>query len=399
MEILYHHKNTYYSKAVAISIDEIINALQLLENDIVTICPNNIIRYVQQKKSLPPYVRIIKNLFFFRPLFELIYNFIIYLKFKKIKRPNLILSRYGPFEFVSVWFAKKNKIPVILYMEFTYMRHYRHTHSIINKLIFNKIANHIERQNLKAADAIIVISQELKNYLIAKLEVDGKKIYVIHNGVNPYEFSVNIIKKEHSYQNPVPKNRMIVGFVGSISLWCGLDILIKAIHDLIKSDILKNIHLLSIIQVEEQRLWRFIKKYIFDNNLVNHISFLEELEHSKIPSLISLMDICIIPDHCSYTSPMKLFEYMAMAKPCIVAGTPAIREIIIHGENGYIIKSGDATELKEAIVLLANNKELRDRLGNNARRTILERGYTWENNAKKIIRIYNDVIRTKSICN
>jgi glycosyltransferase involved in cell wall biosynthesis len=67
-----------------------------------------------------------------------------------------------------------------------------------------------------------------------------------------------------------------------------------------------------------------------------------------------------------------LFEGMAMAKPVIVTQTRATESYITHGENGLLVKEGDAEDLKQNIEKLLNNKELRGKLGTNARAYALQ---------------------------
>ncbi|MEJ7623122.1 MAG: glycosyltransferase family 4 protein [Pyrinomonadaceae bacterium] len=69
--------------------------------------------------------------------------------------------------------------------------------------------------------------------------------------------------------------------------------------------------------------------------------------------------------------PISLLEAMALKLPSISTNISAIPEAVYHGENGILIPPGDANALTEAIILLATNPELRDRLSEKGSRDVL----------------------------
>ena len=129
--------------------------------------------------------------------------------------------------------------------------------------------------------------------------------------------------------------------------------------------------------------------YIKENKLSQYITLVNKVPYSEVPSYISVMDIAVMPNSNFSGSPIKIFEYMAMKKPCVAMATPAIKEIIKNKFNGYLVNN--TKELEEAIYKLVNNKKLRKKFGENARRTILKKRYTWDNNAKRIVEMYNSL--------
>jgi glycosyltransferase involved in cell wall biosynthesis len=57
-----------------------------------------------------------------------------------------------------------------------------------------------------------------------------------------------------------------------------------------------------------------------------------------------------------------VFDICAAGVPFVTADTPAIREVFTHGENAFVIPAGDADALADAIVLLKDNQELREKI-------------------------------------
>ena len=82
---------------------------------------------------------------------------------------------------------------------------------------------------------------------------------------------------------------------------------------------------------------------------------------------MNLIDIAVAPyfeNRLKDASPMKLFEYMAMAKPVIIPGVGQVTEIILNMESGVLVEA-------ENILSLYGDKSLASRLGENARKTAL----------------------------
>lgn len=104
-------------------------------------------------------------------------------------------------------------------------------------------------------------------------------------------------------------------------------------------------------------------------------------------ALIGRADICLLPltrtsIASRYTSPLKLFEYMAMGKPTVVADLPSIREVLHDGEQALLVAPDDPAAMAAAMARLTADPELRGRLGRAA--AALAPSYTWERRARRI---------------
>lgn len=107
---------------------------------------------------------------------------------------------------------------------------------------------------------------------------------------------------------------------------------------------------------------------------------------AEVPRYLISADILILPntregESETYTSPIKLFEYLAAGKAIIASDLPSIREILTE-ESAYFVPSGDPQALAEAIQTLAKDNVLRAKLSE--RTKALSTSYTWNARAKLI---------------
>jgi glycosyltransferase involved in cell wall biosynthesis len=84
-----------------------------------------------------------------------------------------------------------------------------------------------------------------------------------------------------------------------------------------------------------------------------------------------------------YTSPLKLFEYMAAGAPIVATELPAIREVIQHGDNGWLVAPDNPSELAAGIRHLLENRQLGSAMAAKAARDA--QSYTWEKRAARIV--------------
>ena len=85
-----------------------------------------------------------------------------------------------------------------------------------------------------------------------------------------------------------------------------------------------------------------------------------------------------------FTSPLRLFEYMAAGKPIVATGVPSVLEILKPGENSVVTPTDNGGEFIQALDLVLTDSELCARISERARSDAAE--YTWEKRVKKIIK-------------
>jgi glycosyltransferase involved in cell wall biosynthesis len=84
-------------------------------------------------------------------------------------------------------------------------------------------------------------------------------------------------------------------------------------------------------------------------------------------------------------------EAMAAARPVLACHGQGIEEIIQHRSNGWLVSPDNLQELTDALLALLPNAEIRERLGDAGRQTILQ-GFTLAHQAEQLARLYRECV-------
>ncbi len=202
-----------------------------------------------------------------------------------------------------------------------------------------KAVENIEKFVYKNSKGIVFISQTLKE--------EFEKHFVLPQSiVLPLCFSEQVAdadKKEFDVLNEVY-------YIGSFQVWKGVDTLIKSAKYLPVNSKIKLIGSGG----NEEALKALVKELGVDDN----VEFLGRMPHAKVEELLKTKTrICVLPNNTSvfdkFTSPLKLFEYMASFNAVVASDIPSIKEIT----NGVALefRAGDGMDLGEKLTYLLNN--------------------------------------------
>ena len=287
----------------------------------------------------------------------------------KLEKLDFIFTIFHPFHLVpkaAVEAAKELQIPSIIKVDDAI---YEKTSGI--KLLQRKIEKKINGKTLRSGTKILVSNNDTKKIIINEYKVNPEKIEIIPNGVN-----LSIFK------NSLEKNPMKIVFAGAMYYHRGLDVLLESIPKIIKEipDV-KFVLLGSGAELEN------LKKIVLDKNLEESVEFKGWIDREKIPENISDASIGIGPlrltDVTSRALPIKVLEYMSVSLPIIAQKGTLPEDVLVNEKNGYFIDG--AKDLAEKIILLLNNPEKIQSMGNNSLNMVQK--FSWNN-------IVNDIINS-----
>lgn len=291
-------------------------------------------------------------------------------------KPDVLLFRFQPLhEFLLSIVGLSFVYPVVL--EVNAVR------SIENHKARPRISDYLDHLSLSCASRSFVVSQRLREHIVEHYRIDARRIGVIENGVDVEEFHPATTDCEVRRKLGL-ENRLVVGFVGSFRPWHGINYLITLAEEVVPQ--IPEVFFLLVGDGADRQLY---ERKVHELGLTGHFAFTGRVEHAEVPRFLVSMDVVMAPvvkgsfSGEFHGSPLKIFEYMAMAKAVIAPPLGQVREVIEHGISGLLIDSDDTHNLAQAILNLHRDPLLRKRLGENARARVMER-YTWKSNAAKV---------------
>ncbi len=308
-------------------------------------------------------------------LAELLFNFPtgfrVFLALSK-ERPSFIYERYALNNFAGVLSASLMKIPIVLEVnDATVIERSR-------PLVLSRLARSIEAWALRRATLIVTISNHFRFLLSQNFDIAKEKILVLPNAINEKDYFLEEEKKLARKDYGIPAGATVLGCVGAFVPWHGLQFLVESVSEVVDS---QNLFFFFIgdgpvrpaVEDTARRL-----------GLAELVVFTGFVPACKIPYLLELVDICVIPQSNDHCSPMKLFEYMAARKPIILPSFPPLLDTITDEKEGIFFAPNDHEGLKNTICRLSSSHDLRQELGKKAWDRVTSQ-YTWHENSMKVL--------------
>lgn len=237
------------------------------------------------------------------------------------------------------------------------------------------------KPRLRKIAGIITISDSLKNLIAQKYNVYGHKITTAHDAVDLNEFNGLLPKEEVRRALGLPGDKNMVVYTGSIFKQKGVFVLIKT------AALFGEKWLFLIVGGGPGDESGTVKKLISNQELKN-IVLTGYIPHKEIIKYLAAADILVIPNSNLdertrlFTSPLKLFEYMASNRPIAASATPTILEVL-NNSNAMLVEPDNPAALKEGLLRIFSDEKRAELLAQNARKEV--ENYTWEKRAVKIL--------------
>ncbi len=375
MNILYHHR-TKSRDGQAIHIEELQRALRQRGHEVVEVSPRadedvplggESVRLARLGAALPTSLREVA---------EWAYNAISYRALvRTIRRrcPDLIYERYALGNIAGLVAAQQFGIPLFLEVNSSLAKERQD----FGGLRFPSVARHLETQLLHRADRLFVVSEALRSRFVAAGH-PPERLVTSHNAVDLERFDRRLAAEEAKRRLGL-SDKLIIGFTGFMREWHRIDQLIEVIA---RGDgALSRAHLLI---VGDSKVSAPLRALAEASGVGNRLTMTGVVAHEDLASYIAAFDVAVQAGSPDCASPLKLFEYMAMAKAIVMPDVAGVREVVTSGAEALLFRQDSRDDLTKAILTLLNDAALRERLGNAAYHRLVAAGHTWDNNAARI---------------
>lgn len=316
-------------------------------------------------------------------------------KIKKILTIDLFSLRFFPFltfliqifsfslfALFYILFKYRKELDKIVFFSHDYIPLY--FLSFFSKKIFYDVHhfpgnNFLYKRVMKKSFGFAVQTRWKVKALKEQFGIGAEKIVYWPNGTDIEKFIINVDQIEARNKIDLPRNKKIVLYTGQLFGWKGVDTLIRVIKFLDKDTY---IYLVGGAENDIKKL----KKEIREAN-DNRIIFFPFQHHELMPFWMKAADVLVLPNTAKqkvslyYTSPMKLFEYMASGRPIVASNIPSLTEIL-NKKNAFIAEADNPHSFAQKINYALEFPNPALSLAQQAQRDV--RKYSWKNRAKKI---------------
>jgi teichuronic acid biosynthesis glycosyltransferase TuaC len=227
----------------------------------------------------------------------------------------------------------------------------------------------------ESARKIICVSDKVRRLLT---EVTGGEVAteVVYNGTDSELFA----------PGPDLEQTPTILAVGNLSVGKGQDLVLKALARL--KDSYPDLRCRIIGDGADRDRFATLAGRL---EISDRVQFCGWQSRSEVADAMSNCTVFVLPSRYEALGCVYL-EAMACAKPAIACHGQGIDEIIHHGRNGWLISVDSLEELEEALRTLLGSPELRAKIGQAARQTIVS-GLTLSHQAEHLLRIYQEAAR------
>ncbi|MBC7249760.1 MAG: glycosyltransferase family 4 protein [Anaerolineae bacterium] len=231
----------------------------------------------------------------------------------------------------------------------------------------------------RRVDRLVVITQRLKELYIAA-GVPAARILVAPDGVDLARFEELPSKEEARRQLGLPLVSKVICYTGHLFAWKGVYTLVDA------ASRLPDALLLIVGGMAQDR--EKLQQYLVERSIEN-VRLVPHIPPSEVPCFLAAADVLVLPSSAQqtisreYTSPLKLFEYMASGTPIVATDLPSTREVLRDGRDAILVPPDDPEALAKGLRQVLERPDRGRQLAAQARRDVAS--FTWERRAARIL--------------
>lgn len=228
----------------------------------------------------------------------------------------------------------------------------------------------LEASVYREADAVIAITASLAGEIAGLYGRKAEK--VIPDGVGS-EFLRIVRRGKGSY----------LLYTGQLYPWKGVETFIRSLSLLPDER--------AVVVGGDGEALEKLKGLAGDLGVAGRVEFTGTVPHAVMRTFLEEARVAVLPNLdigvSRFTSPLKLFEYMAAGVPVVASDLASLREVLRGGENALLVTPGDPRALAEGIRALLADEALAVRIAAKAREEAAE--YTWDRRAERILEVFD----------
>jgi len=287
-------------------------------------------------------------------------------------RPDVIYERYNLFYLAGALVARRSGVPLLLEVNAPLAEE----RARFGRLRLRRLARWAENYVWRRADRVLPVTEVLAGH-VRRAGVPDSRISVVPNGIDLAEFPAGPAERQADADAPA----LVLGFVGFVRDWHGLDAVVRAMASVSAA------RRLMLQVVGEGPARPGLERLAAELGIADRVRFTGLAKREEVPGHVFAFDIALQPASVPYASPLKVFEYMAAGRAIVAPDQPNLREVLRDGETALLFDPARPDAMWDAVLRLVEDPKLRRRLGAAARADVLARDLTWAGNARRVVEL------------
>lgn len=236
---------------------------------------------------------------------------------------------------------------------------------------------------------VIAVSRQVKDELMAKLNIPEDKIKLIPHGIDIKKYAKEYWpeeKLELRKRLSINSDTFVIGAIGRLAPEKGHVFLVKAFFEVIKKH--PNAQL---VLVGEGRLKEELVNLVKEENLIDKVTFLGQ--RHDLENIYPVFDVFCFPS-LRESFGFSVLEAFASGLPVIASNIGELRFLIEEGKTGFLCQPAKPTEIASKINYLIENREILAQMSNQAKK-ISSKDFSLERMSHDTISVYEQALRSK----
>lgn len=293
-------------------------------------------------------------------------------------QPALLYERYALFHRAGGRVASALNIPLMLEVNAPLAEEQER----FRGLHLKTLAEATETETLCRAEHVIAVSAAVRAHALARGAL-AERVTVLPNGVDTARFHPRVdarpVRERHALVG-----KPVLGFIGSLKPWHGLDFLLDAF-----TDIRARCPDAVLLLVGEGPALAELQARVARDQLQERVIFTGRIPHADIPAYLAAMDITVAPYTAQegfYFSPLKVVESLAAGRPVVAPRLGQLTDLLQDGVTGRLYPPGERAAFVAAVLELLQNPAQLQTMGRAAAVAARE-NFGWDKTAQRATQI------------
>ncbi len=292
----------------------------------------------------------------------------------------------------ALWVGRQHKIPVVYEMRASWEDAAVDHGTTSEGSLRYRVSRGLESFALRRADQVTTICEGLRKDILSR-NVPDERVTVIPNAVDVATFKFGAEPDPALRTALGLDGKTVLGFAGSFYGYEGLDLLIDAAHKLVPAH-----PELRVLLVGGGPQDANLKAQVARLGLSERVIFTGRVPHAEVQRYYELIDVLAYPRLpirlTELVTPLKPLEAMAQGRMFVASDVGGHKELIRHGETGFLFRAGDVNALAKSIDDVLSRRDLWPAIRAEARRFVeVER--TWATSVSRYREVYRRALASR----